>query len=83
MLCDRLCFFSQKGYGGSFSSLMTMVGIFFMSISFTYKTKEIELKLHSLIQNRAKEFSGKAFFVVIAYLVYSKILKQEYFGRSE
>lgn len=95
ILCDvtGYAIFSEKGYGGSLSSLITMVGIFFMLLSFTFRTKESELKLHSLIQKGTKGFSEKsflllalmfiAFFIGIVYLVYSKILKQEYFGRSD
>jgi len=85
--------FSEKGYGGSLTNLITIVGIFFILNSFTIKTKESELRLHSLIQKGAKEFSEKAFlllalvfiafFIVIAYLIYAKIIKQEYFGRSD
>ncbi|MGB4588220.1 MAG: hypothetical protein WBI17_03155 [Clostridiaceae bacterium] len=86
-------FFTEKGYGGSFSSLITIAGMFFILNSFTYKTKESELKLHSFIQKGTNNFSEKAimllsfmfiaFFIVIAYMIYSKILKQEYVGRDD
>ena len=86
-------FFSGKSYGGSFSSLITIAGMFFIMGSFTYKTKESELKLHSFIQKVHKNFSKKAFiilslmfivmFIVIAYQIYSKILKQQYVGRDD
>ena len=86
-------FFPEKGYGGSFSSLITIAGMFFILGSFTYKTKESELKLHSFIQKGTSNFSEKAvlflslifiaFFIAIAYMVYSKILKQEYVGRGD
>lgn len=86
-------FFPEKGYGGSFSNLITIAGMFFIVSSFTFKTKESELKLHALIQKGTKEYSEKVFFVfvmmlivifiLIAYYVYSKILRQGYIGRTE
>ena len=86
-------FFPEKDYGGSFSSAITIAGMFFIVGSFTYKTKESELKLHSFIQKVYKNFSKKAFmilslmfivlFIVIAYQIYSKILKQQYVGRDD
>lgn len=86
-------FLSEKSYGGSFSRLITIVGMFLILNSFTYKTKESELKLHALIQKGTKEFSEKAFlrimlisimlFIVIASIMLSKIIKQEYVGRSD
>lgn len=82
-------FFPEKGYGGSFSNLITIAGMFFIVSSFTYETKESELKLHSFIQKVHKNFSKKAFmilllmFIVIAYQIYSKILRQQHVGRDD
>lgn len=86
-------FFSGKSYGGSFSSLITIAGMFFILGSFTYKTNESELKWHSFIQKGADDFSEKAFlflslmfiafFIIIAYMIYSKIIRQEYVGRGD
>lgn len=86
-------FFPKKGYGGSFSNLITIAGMFFILSSFTFKTKESELKLYALIQKGTKEYSEKVFFVfvmmfivifiLIAYGVYSKILRQGYVGRID
>lgn len=86
-------FFPEKGYGGSFSNIITIAGLFFILSSLTYKTKESELKLYALIQKGTKEYSEKVVFVfvmmfivifiLIAYVVYSKILRQGYVGRID
>ncbi len=53
--------YSGQNYGGSFSSLIGIFGLFALTTAFNYKVEEKELNIHSFIRNQTDREPRKTF----------------------